>query len=98
MLNKVAGSGSAERVKHDIDAFTPSQLCCRHEITVCRNDHNLVDLTLECERSNVEAEAHINPFLLYIVLEVVIARLELIGILEKPFQRVWLEAPRKILV
>jgi len=59
-----------EWVEDKIDPFTAGELCRRHKIGVACNQNNLVGLTLEAQRRNIESNTHVNSFLDGRILEV----------------------------
>lgn len=50
-------------VKDEIDAFPARQLGCGHEVSIASNQHDLIDLFLECQCGDIDTNPHVYAFL-----------------------------------
>jgi len=75
MLMKICRNRIPHWVQDEIDAFSPGKFCCRHEICITSNEDDLIDLTLESQRSDIESDLHVYTFLTKGVEKVVVSEL-----------------------
>lgn len=71
MFVQVGRDALPHRVKNEVDTFATGLLRGRDEICITSNQHYLIDLLLERQRRNVDADPHVHPFLLEVKRHVV---------------------------
>ena len=52
-----------KRVQDELYAFPPGHLCCGYKVRISRYEYDDVGLSLEGDRSDIESNPHIDPFL-----------------------------------
>ena len=70
MLKQFRFNWSIKWVKNKVNPFATCQLSCRYEVAVASNKHNLIYLMLIRKGRNINANFHINTFLLDIWLKI----------------------------
>ena len=63
-----------KRVEHEIDTFTARELSCGDKIGIARDQNDLIHLLLEAQRGDVQADPHIDTFLIGCILEVLVGQ------------------------
>ncbi len=64
MLKKVTFNIRPHWVQNKINSLSTGQFSCWDKITVTRNKDDLIHLMFICQRSNINANFNVNPFLL----------------------------------
>ena len=63
-----------KRIKYEINSLSPSQFCSGNKIGITRNQHDLINLPLVTQRSNVQTDAHIDALLDRCILKIFIGQ------------------------
>lgn len=85
----------AHAIKNDIDPLAPRQFRGRNKIGVgCYYDY-LIDLLLESQRRDVQAQPHIYAFLLGVDFEIIISGLKGGGVFDQSYGSAFTQAPAR---
>lgn len=74
MLEQILTDIAPHGIKNKINAFSSRQLCGRNKVAISGNKDDLIDLLFICERSNIDADFHINAFLLRIEFKIILCQ------------------------
>ena len=84
MFVKRSMNHTPQRIEDKIDPLSPREFCRRNKIRITRNQHDLIDLALEAQRCDIQANTHIHALLDCRVLEIVVHQtLEINATVEK---------------
>lgn len=75
VLVEVGRNGIPHRIEDEVDAFPACLFCGGNEVGISCDEDDLIDLSLESQRGDVESDLHVDSFLTGVVKEVLIGEI-----------------------